>query len=57
MRTTFDNEGSGSWAQPTTPPRVRHRASRALIFFILLVMALGWGTLLGRRRQVDGGAC
>jgi hypothetical protein len=46
MRTTFENEGGGSWAAPASPPRVRHRASRALIFFILLVMALGWGTLV-----------
>ena len=46
MRTTFENEGGGSWAPPASPPRVRHRASRALIFFVLLVMAFGWGTLV-----------
>ena len=45
MRATFENEGGGSWA-PATPPRVRHRVSGALIFFVLLVMALGWGTLV-----------
>ena len=53
MRTTFENEGDGSWAPPASPPRVRHRASRALIFFILLIMALGWGTL--GRVSVEGG--
>lgn len=41
MRTTFENEGGGSWA----PPRVRRRVRLALIF-VLFIMAFGWGTLV-----------
>ena len=46
MRTTFAAREETELAPPATPPRVRHHASRALIFFVLLVMALGWGTLV-----------
>ena len=46
MRTTFDSEGGGSWAQPATPHRVCRGASRALFFFALLLLAFGWGTLV-----------
>ena len=44
MRTTFDNKGAGSWAQPANPPRLRRLASWAAIF-VLSVMALSLGTL------------
>ena len=46
MRTISHAEGGGGGPQPVAAPRVRHPARHALIFLLLILMALAWGTLV-----------